>query len=104
MNGYQFYKFMRAMVGLVLGGVLFVFLVIREMHDIVTREEECKKVYGANWQAEYEVRYGPVEDARKKLWVGGGGVLAVGVISYFIYRQVAGNRSARRSRRHRLPN
>jgi len=103
MNGYQFFKAMRAMVGLVLCGVVFVVTLILEMHNIVTREQECKRVYGANWQAEYEVRYGPVEDARKKLWVGSGGLVAVGVISYFIYRQVAGNRSARRSRRHRLP-
>lgn len=81
--------------------VVFVFTVGLELHGMTVREAECKRVYGDHWQAEYELRYGPVSEARKKVWVGSGGIVAVGVISYLIYRQFAGNRANHRARRRR---
>jgi len=101
MTGYGFFRAMRVMLGGILALVVFVSTITLELRNIMVREAECKKAYGEHWQAEYELRYGPVADGRKKIWVGSGGVAAVGILSWLIYRQIAGKRQSGYSRRRR---
>lgn len=79
---------------------LFYRFVGRQMYDRVSAEFVYRSQYGAEWKQHYaEEMHVTVEENHKKLLIGTGGLVVIGVLGYFMYRQLVPKR--RLKKRHR---
>lgn len=93
--------FFEILIALVVLGAFYWF-VGRQMYDRVSAEFVFRSRYGAEWKQRYaEEMHVTVEENHKKLLVGAGGMAAVGVLGYLVYRQLVPKRRSRRRHRRR---
>ncbi len=84
---------------LIVLGLLYRF-VGRQLYQRISAESVFRSRYGAEWKQHYaEEMHVTVEENHKKLLVGAGGLVAVGVLSYLVYREAAPKRQLRGRRR-----
>lgn len=90
--------------------VAFVLLVTAEVghyaytHHLLQRD--FQKAYGADWQAQYEVKHGPLSEHNQKLAVGAGSIILVSGLVFGIYRMTRHkpeNVSKKRRRKRKEP-
>ena len=105
LSPYSLYRALRIMLGAIVFVGLCLIVITREIYARIVLELGYYHQYGENWRQRFlEEQRISVDDENMHILIGALGLVLVGVLMYFIYRQIAPKRhggSRHRRRRSR---
>jgi hypothetical protein len=76
------------------------FMMGYEIHDEISTRHTFQQMYGVDWRAHFEQRFGSVEKAHTRTIVACAGITAITALLWLISRQITGYNSGRSGHRH----